>query len=318
MSAWIKLCGLIGLIAASVAGGYLMRRAGAGEKLARRLSYFVLTVPYAIVGFLAIWGLKIQPVYGALPAFGLIGMIAGTLGGMVIARAMKLSRPMAGAFVLVAGASNLGFTMGGFVNYALFGELGLGIAAIYTMFWDFGTALVLYPAARHYGSSHGQSLGRLILANFTDIRCLPLLTTIIGLALNLSGVPRPAMVDRLHLIRIGIIGGSVVAFLTTGLRLHVGQLGLHRRQYVAAGLIKFVLMPAVGAALLGVLMLAGHPLSSPAWKVVLVQASTPAAIYSVIISNLFDLDDRLASLVFVVNTASYLVLILPIIVLLLG
>ncbi len=312
----------IGLIAGSIAAGCAAQRAGVGERAARGLMLFVVTVPYTFVAFLAIWVLPFTPELVSLPVMGMVVTTAGVGAGAVIARWLKLPREMAGAFVLTAGASNLGFTMGGFVNYLLFREPGLAMAAMYTSFWDFAMVLLFYPVARHYGHGTDQPLWRLIVANFADLRSLPCLATASGLTLNLLGVPRPAVIAQWHVVDVAMIGGAVLAFFVTGLRLHLGQLGAHKWLYALVAGVKFLLMPAVAAVLVGLMWLAGHPLvhpaSAPGWKVVLVQASTPAAIYAVVISNLFHLDDRLASAIFVVNTACYLAVVMPLVLMIFG
>ncbi|MDD4888931.1 MAG: hypothetical protein PHU85_03305, partial [Phycisphaerae bacterium] len=153
-----KLVFLITLIAGSIALGYGARRAGFSERIARVLSWFVLVVPYTFVSFLAIWVLKFRGELITLPFFGFAILAAGVGVSALIARWLRMGRAQAGAFVLAAGASNLGFTMGGFVNFALFGEQGLAVAAMYTMYWDFGMVLLLYPVARHYGQGTGRPL----------------------------------------------------------------------------------------------------------------------------------------------------------------
>lgn len=317
-----RLAFLISLIAGSIGAGYIARRLGLAERIARILMWFVMTVPYTIVSFLAIWVLQFSRELLVLPLFGMIVLTAGVGAGAGIARLLRMKRPQAGAFVLTAGASNLGFTMGSFVNFALFGVQGLAVAQLYTSFWEFGMVFVLYPVARHYGYATGAPLWRLIVDNFRDPRALPLLAAICGLTLNLTGVPRPAFVADIHLVDILIIFGTVVAFFTTGLRLHFEQIGVHRLLYPIVAGIKFLFLPAVGAGLVAFMWAIGVPLvnpaDAPAWKVVLIQASTPTAIYAVVISNLFNLDDKLASIVFVINTATYLAIVLPIIVFALG
>jgi len=312
----------IALIAGSIAAGYAAQRAGVGERAARRLRLFVVTVPYTLVAFMAIWVLPFTPELVSLPVMGMIVTTAGVGAGAVIARWLKLPRAMAGAFVLTAGASNLGFTMGGFVNYLLFREPGLAMAAMYTSFWDFAMVLLFYPVARHYGHGTDQPLWRLVAANFADLRSLPFLATAFGLTLNLMGVARPAAIARWHVVDVAMIAGAVLAFFVTGLRLHLGQLGAHKRLYALVAAVKFLLMPAVAAVLVGLMWLAGHPLVHPAgapgWKVALVQASTPVAIYAVVISNLFHLDDRLASVIFVVNTICYLAVVMPLVLMIFG
>ncbi|MCG3180007.1 MAG: hypothetical protein BIFFINMI_02361 [Phycisphaerae bacterium] len=309
---------MLTLIVGSISMGYLGRRAGLGERAARRMSYFVVMVPYTLIAFLAILGLRFHRQYIALPFIGFAIMGAGLGLGLLLARLMRMPDRQAGAFVLTCGASNLGFTMGGFVNYLLFGQQGLGLAAMYTIYWNFGMVLVLYPIARHFGHGGGQPLWRLVLNSFWDIRSLPLVGVAVGLTLNLTGHHLPAFVGEYHVLRWLIIGGVFVSFATTGLTLHFGGLGRHGGLFAAIGVAKFLFLPAVGAALVWLMAAMGWPLPSPAGKVVLVQASTAVAIYAVLISNMFGLDDRLASIIFVINTTCYLLIVLPLVVWLLG
>jgi hypothetical protein len=187
--------------------------------------------------------------------------------------------------VLCAGIANLGFTMGAFVNFALFGEQGLAVAQMYTLFWELGMVLVLYPVARHYGHGGGAPLWKLILANFRDVRSLPLVAAIIGLTLNRLGVPRPEIIGRSGAVNVLIIVGTVVAFFTTGLLLHFERIGQHRWLYLLIAGVKFIFCPLVGAALVAAMWLIGLPL---------------------------------ISVTFVVNTAMYLAIVLPVVVLVLG
>lgn len=305
---------MLSLIVGSIACGYGGRRAGLGERAAKRMSYFVVLVPYTLIAFLAILNLRFELEHVALPFIGFVILGAGVGLGVVLAKLLRLPDRQGGAFVLTCGASNLGFTMGGFVNFLLFGKQGLGLAAMYTLFWNFGMILVLYPVARHYGHGPRRSMLRLVLASFWDVRSLPMLSVIAGLSLNLAGVRPPACLDEYQVLTILIIGGVFVSFFTTGLSLHFGRLGQHGALYAIMAATKFLFLPAVGAALVGLMWLSGHPLPAPADKVVLVQASTAVAIYSVLISSMFGLDDRLASIIFVVNTACYLAIVLPIVV----
>ncbi len=71
-------------------------------------------------------------------------------------------------------------------------------------------------------------------------------------------------------------------------------------------LVKFILLPVLAWALLSLVNL------DPAVEtVILVQSFMPAAVYSVVTSVLFDLDSRLASGLFVVNTIIFITVVLP-------
>ena len=71
-------------------------------------------------------------------------------------------------------------------------------------------------------------------------------------------------------------------------------------------------MPLVSLAL--VLLLGFKVLELPG-AVAMIQAFMPAAVNSVLLANLFGLNARMASALFVVNTAIFLLLVLPILIL---
>ena len=312
-TAW-QLALLILLIGGSILAGYGARRTGFTDRLARRLMYLVVLGPYTAVAFLALWDLELTGRYALLPLIGFVLMAVGAAVGVLLSRPLGLNRGQSGAFAMACGASNLGFTMGGTVNFVLFGEYGLALASIFTIFWNFGLVFILYPIARHYGTAERQPLWKLLAANFRDIRSLPLLGVLAGVTLNLSGIARPDWVDRIHLVTIMIIGGVVIAFFTTGLRLQFSRMNLYYRLYGWVAGVKFLLLPATAALILLALHGLGLTFPETANRVVMVQASTAVGVYAVIISNLFDLDDELAGVLFFINTVFYLAVVLPLVI----
>lgn len=313
-----KLVLLILLIGGSIVMGYGARRLGFPDHWSRRLMLFLLLGPYTLVGFLALWGLELAGQHALLPLIGFVLMAVGAFVGIMLARALGLNRGESGAFAMACGASNLGFTMGGTVNFVLFGETGLALASIFTSFWTFGLVLILYPIARYYGTSDRQPIWRLLWANFYDVRSLPLLGVLAGIACNLLGLQRPEAVERYHLMTLLIIGGVFIAFFTTGLRLYFTRMRHKAALYGIVAAVKFLLLPAAAALILIILDIAGLGLAEPGNRVVLVQASTAVGIYAVIIANLFYLDDKMATRLFFTNTVLYLLIILPAVVLLLA
>ncbi len=298
--------------------GYGARRLGFPDHQARRLMYVVVLGPYTLVAFLALWDLELTGRYALLPLIGFFLMCVGAAVGVILSRSLGLNRGESGAFAIACGASNLGFTMGGTVNFVLFGEYGLALATIFTAFWNFGLVFILYPIARHYGTADRQPVWKLLVANFADIRSLPLLGVFAGLALNLGGVSRPEAVEDYPVVTVLILGGVVIAFFTTGLRLYFSRVTGNVRLYGLVAGVKFIVLPATAALILIGLEFTGWEFPETANRVVLVQASTAVGVYAVIIANLFHLDDRFASVLFFTNTVFYLVVVLPVVVVFLG
>ncbi|MBN2298898.1 MAG: hypothetical protein JXM72_09900, partial [Deltaproteobacteria bacterium] len=75
---------------------------------------------------------------------------------------------------------------------------------------------------------------------------------------------------------------------------------------LALSVIKFLMVPAAAFLVLSIVNM-----ESNVEAVILIQSFMPAAIYSVVASVLFDLDTRLASNLFVLNSIAFLILVLP-------
>jgi len=78
------------------------------------------------------------------------------------------------------------------------------------------------------------------------------------------------------------------------------------RENAALSFIKFLAVPAITVGVLAMVTL-----DPKVEAVIIIQSFMPAAIYSVIASVLFDLDESLASNLFVINTLFFLLFVLP-------
>ncbi len=93
--------------------------------------------------------------------------------------------------------------------------------------------------------------------------------------------------------------------------LHPDHIGKYGRLYLSQGFGKFIIAPLVS---LVVVILLGLRTRDLPGAVAVIQGFMPTAVSSVLIGNLFGLNTRMASALFVVNTVIFLVLVLPILV----
>jgi predicted permease len=125
-------------------------------------------------------------------------------------------------------------------------------------------------------------------------------------------IPMPAFLTTYHVIDILIILSVLTSFAIVGLQMHLSHLARQKILHVSLALAKFVITPLL---IVPILLLTeyclGH-LPICARKVVYIQAFMPTAVFSVIIANLFELDPRLAGVLFLVNTGVFLAIVLPI------
>jgi len=300
------------LVAATAAGYVARRRRWVSEDAARLLMTLVAVVGYPSVGFLTVWRKDLHLADAWLPALGGTEVLLLTGAGLLIAPLLVRSRARRAVFALAAGMGNMGFTMGGFVVYVLYGESGLGLVSVLTLMWTPTIVLALYPLARHYSPREpGGGLGRLIARNLADYRAVGLPVMIVAILLSRFGPPRPAFVERLGIVDVLMFLTVAMAYFSIGLRLRAGRAWAYWRLVAALAGVRFLLAPAVGLALVGLTQLTPLPLSPLARNVFLIESLIPVAITMVAISNMFHLGARVASLLFVTNTLLYLVLVLP-------
>jgi len=307
----------------SLCGGYTARkRRWVDERWSRTIHFHTVVWVWSLAAMLSLWRipvrtenlwlLAIQPVLMGVTAYGMIP----------VAKWMGCNRTQTGVMALAAGVSNNGFTLGAYICYTLLDPpveaLAYAIAFVTT---NAITAVVLlYPLARHYGQGHGEDVWtvRSVMKSFLDLRAMSLYTASLGVALAVMEVPVPGVVDRWHIIDGLFYVGALGGYVGIGLRLRLGDGLVYIRQHAVLAVLKFAVIPILALMMLQAIGLTPWPLGPLAGQVVQIQAFMPAAILSVMLANLFHLDARMASVVWVWNTVIFLVIPLPVIIWLVG
>lgn len=289
------------LIIVPFIGGTLARRtfidpAAAAKKIIR-FNLIALEPPVILW---TIWGLRISPDLAFLPAAGLLIVLSGFAAGSLMAPLLRLRGAARKTFLISSSLANHGFTMGGFFCYILLGETGLGLSSIFLVYFVPYTFLIIFSYAR---AGAGRPFHAHIRDFLTGSRNMPLYASLAALALLASGIPRPALRPPVEPL---IMASVALYYWTLGLTTAVKEITPLRREHLALGAIKFILIPA-----LTWLLLTALPLGSGMKSVIRIQSFMPAAIYSVVTSVLFDLDSPLASSLFVVNTMIFIIIVVP-------
>ncbi len=316
----VKFIVTVGVILLSMLAGYLARRTRLmREEPAEIIMTLVLVFGYPSVGCLSTWVIELSFAVAWLPALGAVHVGIMMLLGILTSRLLTDQMKFRGLFGLASGLGNAGFTMGGFVIFQLFGQQGLGLVSVYSLMWTPMVVLAAYPVARHFaGRGAGGSLARLMLRNLFDWRSAGLLAVTAGIILSLSGVQRPDVISRLHVVDILIFVVTAAAYFSIGLRLHVGHVAPLKKYLLALAGMRFIIAVAVGLTLVGLTTLTSFPLAGLARKVFIIETFVPTAVTMVAVSNMFSLKPRAASVLFVINTLMYLLLVLPIVVAIFG
>jgi predicted permease len=301
--------------------GYIARRRKwAPESLSRPIHLHTLVWFWSPVSLLTFWHLPLDD-RGATDLMWMMGaqpvlMIAS--GGLMalLMRRSKAPASQRGVMVLGAALSNHGFTLGAYLCYALLrppeDALGLGIAYVTSM--QVFMVLIFYPVARHYGAEPAGSLARVILDSFWTLRAAPLYAALTGFLLNVTDIHRPDWIEKTQVVHILFFASAAGAYGGIGLRLHMQDWRSHFSRHALLAAIQFGFMPLASLALILIATALPAAPSSLATSVILVEAFTPTAINMVIVANLFHLDARLASQLWTINTLTFIVVVLPLVI----
>jgi len=185
------------------------------------------------------------------------------------------------------------------------------------MTMSMAVVIFLFPLVQHFGEHRKEddTIGRIIFKSFADWKAMLFYSAAAGIALAYARVPVPKMIGDWYILKGLIFIGSAAAYFGIGMRLHIGHLRPHLRSHLLVGMVKFIATPLLT---LGMVLVAQHTgLVQPPPKLLvqtfILMAFMPTAIQSVIVSNLFHLDARMAGSIWVVNTLLFLFLVLPII-----
>jgi len=301
-------------IVLAIAGGYVGRRRGIlNPHWAGRIMSAAIIGCDAPIACLAIWHLETGAGVWKVPVAGVAVAVATCLAGLAVARWRRLCPADAAVFGLQAGMGNVGYTLGGFLCFALWGLQGLAIEQMYCMMWPFFSFLFCFPIARHYGEAASgihedvppaAYALRTLWRTLTDLRSLPLYTASLGLVVNLAGPTPPAVIRQSHIIDILMIVGIVMQFGSVGMTVRARRIPVYWKRALGSGLLKFLLSPALMLGLALAMGISGDPL-----YVCLVLAAMPTALYSVLMANIFGLNRDLANTAFVLTHAVCLGLI---------
>lgn len=335
----IEFFALAAVSVLSIAAGFTARkRKWLHEDTSRHVHWFTIVVLWSAAGFFALWNLEpepaniwvlaIEPLLVIIPAFLIIPL----------AKAIRLRRDQVGVLALAAGLRNSGFALGAFLAYAILpaGELlrqqagpggtllpeqvdelsidALAYGLLIVMTMSMAVVVFLFPLVQHF-SEHRKdddTLGRIIYKSFVDWKAMLFYASAAGIALAYSGVPCPRIVFDWYILKTLIFVGSATAYFGIGMRLHVDQVRPHLKSHAVVGVVKFLATPALTLVLLLIAKNVGlappPPLLEQSFLLI---AFMPTAIQSVIVSNLFHLDARMAGSIWVVNTAVFCIVVLP-------
>jgi predicted permease len=293
---------------ASLVGGYLCRKRGwVKQEFSRRLHFHTVVWVWSAAALLALWQRALVPQDLWLVGFQVVILAVTCFATIPLARLFHCTRAQVGVLAVAASVGNLGFTLGAYLCYSVLRppDEALALGVLYVTIMQAVGVVIVYPVARHFGQARqgDQSLGRLMLANFTDARSLLFWGAVAGAALAWCRVPMPGWVRHGPLLDVVFYLGSFGGYFGIGLCLHLGPTWRDLKAHAILAAVRFGAIPLLTAAMIGALRLAGvPPLDRTVCQVVMVEAFMPTAIWTVMLANLFHLDVRLAGSLWLWNT----------------
>lgn len=287
-----------------ISGSILKNKSADPEKLAKKIVMVNISTIEPFVIIWSIWGIKLTSELIFLPVSGFLLVILGFLLGKIFLPLLNLRDKERPTFLISSSLANHGFTMGLFLCYLFIGEKGLALSSIFLIYFMPYTYLFIFSYARYSGM--GNRPGFSEIKNFLlSYQNIPIYSVAIAIILHLAGAERPGIkfpIDTLILVSIALY------YFTLGINFNFTDIKIIKMEQLILGLIKFTIIPIAAYSILQYV-----ELEQSIKTVILIQSFMPAAIYSVITSILFDLDTKLASNLFVVNTMIFLLFILPLI-----
>jgi hypothetical protein len=286
--------------------GFLLRRApGIKARTIDRMMLVQLFVLLPIATALSFWVVSLDTALIWLPLIGVLMILLPGAVGFSYFRSRFQDPLEQGSFLLSVMLANRG-VVGAISLFILFGETGYAYAQLTMMLAAPVLYLICFPMAQYFGQAGKQEKEYRVSFRslFFHPRQLPLLGILVGLALNLSELPRPKP-----------LGAALPFLIHLGAWLFLVPVGhsfdpIRIRHYIFkiwdVLAIRHVLTPAL-LAFLGYLI--GYRGTVLACIVVL--AGCPVAINAVVVSKLFSLKPDLASSGFILSTSIYLVFLFP-------
>ncbi len=243
-----------------------------------------------------------------LPVIGAGALLLGGLLGITVATVMKKDGPQKGVLFCCGSFTNIG-SIGALVAFVFLGEMGFGLVALYKMFEEIVYYTIGFPIARYCSGVKNEAT---FLHRILEISRDPFVRAafgafICGLALNLSGIPRPAFFETLNSFFVPC--GTFILLVSIGLGMRFSSVGNYLVEGFIISLIKFVAIPLIAVTTAYALgfdnINDGLPL-----KVVLIASSMPVAFTALVAASIYDLDLDLANSCWLITTGC-LVVILP-------
>ena len=294
-------------LATPLLAGYIAYQRGRiSDALCNALIRFNIIVMATLLAVLSFWVMPLSKSLLWLPLFSALFMLVpGSIAYLTFARRHKdaLSR---GAYYMSAMLTNIG-TIAGLSAFILYDEVGFAYVQIVSSFQVGLLVLVCFPLAamfRAQGAKEGTRVHLSLRELFLTPNQVPVLGLIAGLALNVYGVERPAVLGTAFQALEHI--GAWTALFPVGCLVDFSRALPYIKKTADLIPLRFLLTPLIFFGLCRLLFADSVLIGS-----VLLIAAAPTAINAVLTARLYKLNVDLTVASFLVTTVIYLLLFYP-------
>lgn len=294
-------------LATPLLAGYIAYQRGRiSDALCNALIRFNIIVMATLLAVLSFWVMPLSRSLLWLPLFSALFMLVpGSIAYLTFARRHKdsLSR---GAYYMSAMLTNIG-TIAGLSAFILYDEAGFAYVQIVSSFQVGLLVLICFPLAamfRAQGAKEGTRVHLSLRELFLTPNQVPVLGLIAGLALNVYGVERPAVLGTAFQALVHI--GAWTALFPVGCLVDFSRALPYIKKTADLIPLRFLLTPLIFFGLCRLLFADSVLIGS-----VLLIAAAPTAINAVLTARLYKLNVDLTVASFLVTTVIYLLLFYP-------
>ena len=265
------------------------------SRLSKSLTKYLMIFLAPVVILNSFWSIDFtKGLIGFLPLAYIVIVNVTLIPAFLVAKMLKLNKLEKGSFISCTVFSNVGLTMGGIICFIFFGDQGLYMSSFYITLFIPHYYFVGFPLMSVFSKEKKVKLKQVAGELFsTPVSIVPISLMCAGLILNLTGIPRPQLLNQITtrlLVYIAAAGYSLAIGL--GLSFSGSIKYIKHSLYISS--IKFIFTPLIGLLVLIVMGFLRLDDPLPA-KVIFVESFMPAAIMSVLLVKVFNLNEDLSN-----------------------
>jgi len=265
------------------------------SRLSKSLTKYLMIFLAPVVILNSFWSIDFtKGLIGFLPLAYIVIVNVTLIPAFLVAKMLKLNKLEKGSFISCTVFSNVGLTMGGIICFIFFGDQGLYMSSFYITLFIPHYYFVGFPLMSVFSKEKKVKLKQVAGELFsTPVSIVPISLMCAGLILNLTGIPRPQLLNQITtrlLVYIAVAGYSLAIGL--GLSFSGSIKYIKHSLYISS--IKFIFTPLIGLLVLIVMGFLRLDDPLPA-KVIFVESFMPAAIMSILLVKVFNLNEDLSN-----------------------